>query len=58
MDDSNVDSNRRVIGFGNRDLVEDKGSEDLIVPKSDDEDDDLPEHRPALDLGRFAFKAS
>lgn len=34
-----------------------KGSEDLIVPNSDDEDDELPPNPPKLDLGRFAYNA-
>ena len=35
-----------------------QGSEDLIVPASDgEEDDDLPETRTSLNLGRFAFQA-
>ena len=40
------------------------GSEDLIVPNSEDEDDSqslnsvLPDPPPALNLGRFAFNAN
>ena len=40
------------------------GSEDLILPTSEDEgdklseDDDLPKHRPVLNLDRFSFKAN